>query len=194
MVGTVLGMIRSFAAMSKGSPDTAALATGISEALINTALGIGTSAISIIMYNFFTSKIDELTYRRDKSQLIITESESIQHEWQKNENQRKSLTMRKTSLIADRSELDLTITALNANFSDYVAEYRQWAWSSAVGEKVDLLKLTSGREYRDAVISRVTADGLEVRHEFGAARIPSSELDSEWQKRMQWKAVPFDVH
>ena len=40
LIGTVMGMIRSFAAMSQGAPDTAQLATGISEALINTFLAI----------------------------------------------------------------------------------------------------------------------------------------------------------
>ena len=41
-------MIKAFSAMSTaGAPDSVALATGISEALINTALGIGTSALAI---------------------------------------------------------------------------------------------------------------------------------------------------
>lgn len=67
LLGTVLGMIRAFSALANaGAPDTAALSTGISEALINTALGIGTSAFAIISYNFFTSKIDTLTYSIDE--------------------------------------------------------------------------------------------------------------------------------
>lgn len=67
LLGTVLGMIRAFSALANaGAPDTAALSTGISEALINTALGIGTSALAIIAYNFFTSKIDSLTYSIDE--------------------------------------------------------------------------------------------------------------------------------
>jgi biopolymer transport protein ExbB len=67
LFGTVLGMIRAFSALANaGAPDTAALSTGISEALINTALGIGTSAVAIIAYNFFTSKIDGLTYSIDE--------------------------------------------------------------------------------------------------------------------------------
>ena len=50
LLGTVLGMIRAFAAMgATGQPDTGALSTGISEALVNTALGIGTAAIATIM-------------------------------------------------------------------------------------------------------------------------------------------------
>ncbi len=75
LLGTVLGMIRAFAAMAQaGAPDSSALATGISEALINTAIGIGTSAISIIMYNFFTSKIDTLTYSIDEAGMSITQT------------------------------------------------------------------------------------------------------------------------
>jgi len=67
LLGTVLGMIKAFSALANaGAPDTAALSTGISEALINTALGIGTSAFAIISYNFFTSKIDTLTYSIDE--------------------------------------------------------------------------------------------------------------------------------
>jgi biopolymer transport protein ExbB len=76
LLGTVIGMIRAFAAMSGegGAPDAAELALGISEALINTALGIGTSALAIIAYNFFTSKIDELTYSIDEIGFSIVQN------------------------------------------------------------------------------------------------------------------------
>ena len=75
LFGTVLGMIRSFAALANaGAPDSTALATGISEALINTALGIGTSAIAIIAYNFFTGRIDALTYRIDEAGYSLTQT------------------------------------------------------------------------------------------------------------------------
>jgi biopolymer transport protein ExbB len=73
LIGTVLGMIRSFAAMSQGSPDTAALSAGISEALINTALGITGSTIAIIMYNFFSTKIDTMTYSIDEASFTIVQ-------------------------------------------------------------------------------------------------------------------------
>lgn len=75
LFGTVLGMIRAFAALANaGAPDTSALSTGISEALINTALGIGTSALAIIMYNVFTTQIDKLTYGIDESGYSITQT------------------------------------------------------------------------------------------------------------------------
>ncbi|MCC6691140.1 MAG: MotA/TolQ/ExbB proton channel family protein [Bacteroidia bacterium] len=77
LIGTVIGMIRSFAALSHGgAPDTTMLATGISEALINTALGIISSVIGIIMYNIFSSKIDSLTYSMDEAGFSITQSVS----------------------------------------------------------------------------------------------------------------------
>jgi biopolymer transport protein ExbB len=66
LLGTVIGMIKAFAALgTSGSPDSAALATGISEALINTALGIGTSAIATISYAYLNSRVDDLTYSID---------------------------------------------------------------------------------------------------------------------------------
>ena len=75
LFGTVLGMIRSFAALANaGAPDSTALATGISEALINTALGIGTSALAIVFYNFFTARIDALTYRIDEAGYSLTQT------------------------------------------------------------------------------------------------------------------------
>jgi biopolymer transport protein ExbB len=75
LFGTVMGMIRSFAAMSQaGAPDAGALASGISEALINTALGISTSFFAIIAYNFFTTIIDGITYGIDESGFTLTQS------------------------------------------------------------------------------------------------------------------------
>ncbi|MCC7231483.1 MAG: MotA/TolQ/ExbB proton channel family protein [Bacteroidia bacterium] len=75
LFGTVLGMIRAFAALATaGAPDAVALSTGISEALVNTALGIGTSAIAIIMYNYFTNKIDGITYGIDEAGYSIVQS------------------------------------------------------------------------------------------------------------------------
>ena len=75
LLGTVIGMIKAFSALaSSGAPDAVALSTGISEALINTALGIGTSAFAIVLYNFFTTKIDGLSYRIDEAAFSMTQS------------------------------------------------------------------------------------------------------------------------
>ncbi|KYP16158.1 MotA/TolQ/ExbB proton channel family protein [Flavihumibacter sp. CACIAM 22H1] len=76
LFGTVLGMIRSFSKLGdEGGGDAAReLSRGISEALYNTALGIGTSALAIIMYNIFTTKIDGITYGIDESGFTLTQS------------------------------------------------------------------------------------------------------------------------
>ncbi|MEO5563520.1 MAG: MotA/TolQ/ExbB proton channel family protein, partial [Chitinophagaceae bacterium] len=76
LLGTVIGMIKSFSALGEegGAGAAANLAVGISEALYNTALGIGTSALSLIMYNVFTTKIDAITYGIDESGFTLTQS------------------------------------------------------------------------------------------------------------------------
>lgn len=76
LLGTVIGMISAFAALGESGGGEAAqqLSVGISEALYNTALGIGTSAVSIIMYNIFTTKIDGITYGIDESGFTLTQS------------------------------------------------------------------------------------------------------------------------
>lgn len=75
LIGTVLGMIRAFAALaSAGSPDALALATGISEALINTAFGISGSCLAIVFYNFFSSKIDNLTFKIDEAGFSLVQT------------------------------------------------------------------------------------------------------------------------
>jgi biopolymer transport protein ExbB len=76
LLGTVLGMINSFSALgeSGGSAGAAELSQGISEALYNTALGIGTSAIAIIFYNVCTTKIDGITFGIDESGFTLTQS------------------------------------------------------------------------------------------------------------------------
>ncbi|NTS42730.1 MotA/TolQ/ExbB proton channel family protein [Flavisolibacter sp. BT320] len=76
LLGTVMGMIRSFSALGAegGGGNAGALAQGISEALYNTAIGIGTSALALVMYNIFTTRIDSITYGIDESGFTLTQS------------------------------------------------------------------------------------------------------------------------
>ena len=77
LLGTVIGMIRAFAGLgaeSGGANSAAQLSIGISEALYNTALGIGTSAFAIMFYNIFTTKIDGITYGIDESGFTLTQT------------------------------------------------------------------------------------------------------------------------
>ena len=81
LLGTVLGMIRSFHALAKaGATDAAALSLGISEALINTAGGIAIAIIAIVSYNFFTTKIDGMTYMIDEASKDILANLQAKHE------------------------------------------------------------------------------------------------------------------
>lgn len=80
LLGTVMGMIKSFQALAaSGSPDSTELSTGISEALVNTAFGICTGAFAVISYNFFTNKIDNLTYAIDEIGFSIVATYAATH-------------------------------------------------------------------------------------------------------------------
>ena len=80
LLGTVVGMIRSFSALSAGGgADSAALSAGISEALINTAFGIGTSWCAVVSYNYFTNKVDKLTYALDEVGYSIAQTYEANH-------------------------------------------------------------------------------------------------------------------
>ena len=80
LFGTVTGMIKSFSAMGEGGgADSAALSVGISEALINTAFGIGTSWFAVVFYNYFTNKVDKLTYALDEVGYSIAQTYEANH-------------------------------------------------------------------------------------------------------------------
>ncbi len=67
LLGTTIGMIRAFHAMSnEGAPDAIQLALGISEALINTAGGLAAAIMGIVAYNYFVNKVDMFTYAVDE--------------------------------------------------------------------------------------------------------------------------------
>ena len=80
LLGTVIGMIKSFQALSaSGAPDSTELSKGISEALVNTAFGIATGAFAVISYNYYTNKIDQLTYAIDEIGFSIVQTFSASH-------------------------------------------------------------------------------------------------------------------
>jgi biopolymer transport protein ExbB len=80
LLGTVFGMIKAFGELAAaGATNQTALSASISEALVNTALGISTSALSIVMYNVFTSKIDKLTYAIDETGFSIVQTFAASH-------------------------------------------------------------------------------------------------------------------
>jgi biopolymer transport protein ExbB len=75
LLGTVIGMIRSFRALAQaGSPDAIQLSIGISEALINTALGLFAAIVGIVAYNFFINKVDNFTYMIDEASYDVVQT------------------------------------------------------------------------------------------------------------------------
>lgn len=80
LFGTVLGMIKSFSAMGQeGAPDSTALAIGISEALMNTAMGIGTGVCAIISYSYFSEKVEDITNAVDEVGFAIGQTYTTLH-------------------------------------------------------------------------------------------------------------------
>lgn len=79
LLGTTVGMIRAFAALgaSGGAVSAQALSIGISEALYNTAFGLGAAIISILSFNFFTTKVDNFVYMIDEAVLTVMETLTI---------------------------------------------------------------------------------------------------------------------
>lgn len=68
LLGTTVGMIRSFAALGHtGAVDATKLAVGISEALINTAGGLFAAIVGIVAYNVFVTRVDSFNYMMDEA-------------------------------------------------------------------------------------------------------------------------------
>lgn len=81
LLGTVIGMIRSFRAMATvGAPDAIQLATGISEALINTAGGLSLAIMTIVAYNFFTAKAEYVSQMIEETAFDVLETLGAQAE------------------------------------------------------------------------------------------------------------------
>lgn len=100
--------------------------------------------------------------------------------------QKGVLDRRRTSLTTSRDELRRAIPAIGEEFSRYRSKYRAAVWDSAVGQSLGNLTIRGGREYRQAVITRVTDVGLEIRHEDGIARVQAPDLNAALQERFQW--------
>jgi biopolymer transport protein ExbB/biopolymer transport protein TolQ len=61
LLGTTMGIVNSFTGMAaSGAGGISAIAAGVAEALITTAIGIGVAIPAVWSYNFFQTKIDNL--------------------------------------------------------------------------------------------------------------------------------------
>ena len=74
LLGTVIGMIKVFAAITAhGVGNASVLAGGISEALITTAAGLSVAIPSLIFYRFFRGKVDSLVLVMEEEALKIVD-------------------------------------------------------------------------------------------------------------------------
>ncbi|NOQ35327.1 MAG: MotA/TolQ/ExbB proton channel family protein [Methylococcaceae bacterium] len=74
LLGTVLGMIKVFAAiMENGVGNPAVLAGGISEALITTAAGLTVAIPSLIFHRYFERLIDEYVLKMEEESLKLVD-------------------------------------------------------------------------------------------------------------------------
>ena len=68
LFGTTIGIINAFAGMSlTGSGGIGAIAGGISEALVTTALGLIVAIVAVWAYNYFSGQVDGFTVEMDNS-------------------------------------------------------------------------------------------------------------------------------
>lgn len=74
LLGTVIGMIKVFAAItSQGVGNPTVLAGGISEALITTAAGLLVAIPSLIFYRYFRGKVNELVLKMEEEAMKIVD-------------------------------------------------------------------------------------------------------------------------
>ena len=75
LLGTTMGVVNSFTGMSAaGSGGIAAISAGVAEALITTAIGIGVAIPGVWAYNYFQTKIDNLS-----AEMTYTSKEMIDY-------------------------------------------------------------------------------------------------------------------
>jgi biopolymer transport protein ExbB len=74
LLGTVLGMIKVFAAITEfGVGDPTILAGGISEALLTTAAGLSIGIPSLMFYRYFRGRVTELAVTMEQEALRLIE-------------------------------------------------------------------------------------------------------------------------
>jgi len=74
LLGTVIGMIKVFAQLQlEGAGNAAALAGGISEALITTAAGMTVAIPALIFHRYFLRRVDEIVVDMEQESLRLVE-------------------------------------------------------------------------------------------------------------------------
>lgn len=75
LLGTVLGMISVFTEITTyGTGNTGALAGGISEALITTAVGLAVAIPSLVMHRHYTSRIESIVVDLEREAIKLVDA------------------------------------------------------------------------------------------------------------------------
>jgi hypothetical protein len=98
----------------------------------------------------------------------------------------ENLSKRRETLQRSRDQLRSAVATIGRESANYRGKYREFARAAAIGQSLGTLQIRGGREYHQAVITRVTEVGLEIRHEHGMARVQAPDLGAALQDRFQW--------
>ncbi len=84
LLGTVMGMIEAFSAITKvGVGNPAELASGIGEALVSTAVGLFVAIPALMFHRYFRARVDHFVIRMEQEAMRLIEIAN---------NQRKAMT------------------------------------------------------------------------------------------------------
>jgi len=150
-----------------------------------------------------TRKADvEKSYRDDRQTIIVLRDDldRANEKWIENSGRatidgkykaaKTAADARAAKLAALRDlhgKLKESVEEQDSAFSGYRQRYVTSVRAAAEDEKLDMLRLNSGKEYSQVVIKKVTPEGMEIRHEFGSARVSVEDLDSKWNERFLWR-------
>ncbi len=102
------------------------------------------------------------------------------------ESKKNFLGLRITKITDEIQVLQADLARVNEEFADYKNQYRAFVRNNAEGTKIDELKTLSGEVYKQVDVRKVTAVGIEIRHEDGHKRIPFDILPEEMQDYYQF--------
>lgn len=90
------------------------------------------------------------------------------------------------NLRLERDAAAAELASSTADFDEYRNRYRQQIRGAAAEEQMAGLKSRTGRTYKNVIIRRVYAGGIEIRHDQGISRLLPDELEPSWHERFQW--------
>lgn len=91
-----------------------------------------------------------------------------------------------SSMGANADELEKGVSALREEWEDYKNRYRAQVREAAVGTRMPELRTADGKVFKAVEISKVTAIGVDIRHQDGLGRVSFEQLPPELQDLYQF--------